>query len=93
MMEKVVLKTKFFRNAFRKLNPKIQQKFIQKLEIFLEDEKDERLKAHKLKGHRKDEFAFSVTGNIRAIYRKQIRNCEEIIVFVFIDIGNHNNVY
>ena len=92
-MEKVILRTKFFEKALKKFNPKIQQKFAQKLDIFLGNEKDERLKTHQLKGYRKNEFAFSVTGNVRAIYRKRISNGEEIIAFVFVDIGNHNNVY
>ena len=41
----------------------------------------------------KNEFEFSVTGEVRAVYRKQIKLNEEIIIFTFIDIGKHSQVY
>lgn len=67
-MKRVVQRTKSFEKAFKKLPSGVQHKFIFKLEIFVEDEADERLRTHRLKGNRKNEFAFSVTGDVRAIY-------------------------
>ena len=90
-MKKIVGRTRGFEKAFLRLNKKIQEKFIQKLELFLEDENSKTLKSHRLKGNRKNEFSFSVTGNFRAIYKKDI--CNEVIVFTFINIGKHNQVY
>jgi len=51
------------------------------------------LKTHQLKGAMKSYFAFSVTGDVRAIYRKEILNNKTIFVFTFVDIGGHSKVY
>ncbi|PIR54701.1 hypothetical protein COU74_04950 [Candidatus Peregrinibacteria bacterium CG10_big_fil_rev_8_21_14_0_10_36_19] len=72
---------------------KTQKLFIKKLELFIDDEYSPSLKTHKLKGKRKNEFAFSITDDIRAIYEKLTRKEKEILVFTFLDIGGHNKVY
>ena len=92
-MRKIVQRTKGFEKAFNKLASKTQQKFIEKLEVFLESENDKKLKTHRLKGNRKNEFSFAVTGDVRAIYRKQVKNNREMIIFTFIDIGKHSQVH
>ncbi len=92
-MKKIIQRTKGFEKTFKKIPSKIQQKFIEKLEVFLDDENNINLKTHRLKGMKKNEFAFSVTGDVRAVYRKQIKLNEEIIIFTFIDIGKHSQVY
>ena len=90
-MQKIVRRTRGFEKAFVKLDKKIQEKFIQKLEIFLENENDRTLRNHRLKGSRKNEFSFSITGDFRAIYEKEKDNA--VIIFTFIDIGKHSQVY
>ena len=92
-MKKVVQRTKGFEKAFLKLQEKWQNKFIKLLELFLEDEFHPLLKTHELKGDRKGEWSFSVTNDIRAIYRKEIANGRTTIIFTFIDIGSHSKVY
>lgn len=92
-MQKIIQRTKGFEKAFRKLDQNCKKQFIKKLEQFIDDEYAIGLKTHRLKGKRKDEFAFSVTDDVRAIYRKIKFNNEQIIIFTFIDIGGHNKVY
>jgi mRNA-degrading endonuclease YafQ of YafQ-DinJ toxin-antitoxin module len=92
-MRKIVQRTRGFEKAFLKLQPKWKNKFIELLEVFLADEFDARLKTHELKGERKNEWSFSVSHDIRAIYRKEIVNERTVLVFTFIDIGSHSRVY
>lgn len=92
-MRKIVQRTKGFEKAFLKLQPKFRQKFIKQLELFLEDEFSPQLKTHELKGKRRNEWSFSVANDIRAIYRKEIRNEKMVIIFTFIDVGSHSRVY
>jgi len=90
-VQKIVRRTRGFEKAFLKLNKKIQEKFIKKLEIFLENENDKTLRSHRLKGSRKNEFSFSITGDFRAIYKKN--SDKEAIIFTFTNIGKHSQVY
>lgn len=92
-MKKVIQRTKGFEKAFLKLQKKWRTKFIKQLELFLDDELHPLLRTHELKGARKGEWSFSVTNDIRAIYRKEIINEKTVIVFTFIDIGSHSKVY
>jgi len=92
-MKKIIQRTGRFDKSFEKLNIKTQKLFIKKLELFIDDEYSPSLKTHKLKGKRKNEFAFSITDDIRAIYEKLTRKEKEILVFTFLDIGGHNKVY
>lgn len=92
-MKKIIQRTGRFEKSFRKLNIKIQKLFIKKLGIFIDDEYSISLRTHKLKGKRKNEYAFSITDDIRAIYEKYSQKEKEILVFKFVDIGGHNKVY
>ena len=66
-MKKIIQRTRRFEKSFGKLNEKTQKLFIKKLGIFIDDEYFPSLRTHKLKGKRQNEYAFSVTDNIRAI--------------------------
>ncbi len=92
-MKKIIQRTRRFEKSFGKLNVKTQKLFIKKLGIFIDDEHSSSLRTHKLKGKRKNEYAFSVTDDIRAIYEKRVRKGKEILVFTFVDIGGHSKVY
>lgn len=92
-MRKIVQRTRRFEKHFKKLAPKLQKKFISKLKLFLDDEFHPGLDTHKLKGKKKNELAFSLTDDIRAVYRKELIKSEELIIFTFIDVGTHNVVY
>lgn len=92
-MKKIIQRTKRFEKSFAKLSKKVQEKYIEKLEVFIDNENASALKNHKLKGKMKQYYAFSVTGDIIAIYRKEIYDNKMILVFTFIEIGGHSEVY
>jgi len=92
-MKKIIQRTRRFEKSFGKLNIKTQKLFIKKLGIFIDNEHFPSLKTHKLKGKHQNEYAFSVTDDIRAIYEKRSEKEKEILVFKFVDIGGHNKVY
>lgn len=92
-MKKIIERTRRFEKSFGKLNIKTQKLFIKKLGLFIDDEYTPSLRTHHLKGRRKNEFAFSVTDDIRAIYERRSEKGNEILTFTFVDIGGHNKVY
>lgn len=92
-MKKIIQRTRRFEKSFCKLNLNTKRLFIKKLDIFIDNEFDPSLRTHKLKGRRKNEYAFSVTYDIRAVYEKTVFKKEEIFIFKFVDIGGHNKVY
>ncbi|MDD3861364.1 MAG: hypothetical protein PHP74_00500 [Candidatus Gracilibacteria bacterium] len=92
-MKKIIQRTGRFEKSFGKLNAKTQKLFIKKLGIFIDNEYSTSLKTHKLKGKRQNEYAFSITDDIRAIYEKYSQKGKEILIFKFVDIGGHNKVY
>lgn len=83
-----------FIKAFKKrisLNPKLVTKVSERLKIFQENPKYPLLKIHKLTGTKVDLFSFSVTGDIRIIYRIKVQNGKDFAELL--DIGTHNQVY
>lgn len=92
-MRKIVQRTKGFDKAFLRLQFQWKKKFIKQLELFLENEFHPLLKTHTLKGTRENDWSFSVSHDIRAIYRKEITNNKTTTIFTFIDIGPHSRVY
>lgn len=92
-MKKIIRRTKGFEKNFKKLPKSAKSSFINKLELFIDDEFTPSLKTHRLKGARKSHWSFSVTSDIRAIYKKQIKKEKTVITFTFIDIGTYNKVY
>lgn len=65
----------------------IDRKFEERLKLFLQDPKDPILKDHGLTGKKKTFRAFSITGDIRVVYK-----IEGNIIRLY-DIGTHNQVY
>jgi addiction module RelE/StbE family toxin len=81
---------KRFLKSFRKritLNSKLTNQFEQRLEKFKENPNDPILKDHKLTGEMDEYRAFSVSGDLRIIYRIV---GDEMWLY---DIGSHNQVY
>lgn len=66
---------------------KLVAKFNKRLDLFLKDSKHPSLVDHKLTGQMKDYHAFSVTGDIRVVYKVE---GETVRLY---DIGSHNQVY
>ena len=80
-----------FRRAFKKRvkgKVELESKFWSKLKIFIENPFDPSLKTHKLSGKLKNLWSFSLEYNERVLfYFTEDENA------VFIDIGNHDQVY
>jgi len=79
----------FLKNYKKRIvsNEKLDLQFKSQLEKFLADPSDVTLKNHKLTGQMKTYWSFSVTGDVRVIYRKVP---DDILLY---DIGTHNQVY
>jgi len=80
-----------FERSFRKrlkYNAKLQDKFWQKLECFIENPFEAQLKIHKLTGQLKDLWGFSVEFDVRVMFYF----VDEFNV-VLVDIGSHDDVY
>ncbi len=59
-----------------------------KIKLFLKNPLDTRLRSHKLIRHMKGKCAFSITDDIRIVYKWQGRN-----IVRFLAIGTHPEVY
>jgi len=77
-----------FEKQYEKLGNKEKKKFRQNIDIFLNDEFNPILNNHPLKGEYKGYRSFNVTGNIRAIYKQEIKGR-----VIFIAIDKHSNLY
>jgi len=80
-----------FKRAYKKKikgNINLEQKFRNKLEILKNNPFDSRLKTHKLSGKLKDLWSFSIEYDQRVVF--YFIDPDKI---VFIDIGNHDQVY
>jgi len=80
--------TKQFRKQFKKLTPKIQDQFDQRLDLFLRKRSDKQLHDHALTGKYKGYRSINITGDIRALYYER---GGVIIIFTF--IGSHSQLY
>lgn len=79
----------FQKNYVKRIKPNktLDDKFEEKLLLFINNPKDLTLKDHALKGIMKGSRSFSVTGDIRAVYYFKDSSA------YFLDIGTHNQVY
>lgn len=78
---------KDFTKDFKKLPPKFKKKFQERLVLFEIDEFDPILNNHALKGKYQGYRSINLTGDIRAIF---IRDVERVL---FIEIDKHSNLY
>ena len=79
-----------FRKNFKKRvspNKKLVTRFQERLELLIDNPDNPQLKNHKLIGTKKELNAFSVTGDIRVVYK--IENSKLLLY----DIGTRNQVY
>jgi len=86
---KIVYHRNFRKNFKKRIAPhkNLTSRFYQRLDLLLKDSNNPSLKRHQLKGKKRHYWSFSITGNIRAIYR-----VERKTIF-FYDIGTHPQVY
>ena len=77
-----------FEKQYRNLENKVKKKFKQNIDIFIKDEFNPILNNHALKGKYRGYRSFNVTGDIRAIYKQEIKGR-----VIFIAIDKHSNLY
>ena len=80
-----------FKKAYKKRlvgNTKLIKRFDKRTSLFLENINDPVLHNHHLTGSMREFWSFSVTGDIRVVYRIISENVVE-----FFDVGSHNQVY
>jgi len=83
-MIKIVFRPIFFRH-YNKLPKSLQEEVKEKIGLFRENPKHPFLKTHKLKGHLKDAFSFSVNYKYRVVFYFKTKN-----VAVFLGVGDHD---
>ena len=85
-----------FSGSFRKIFKKrvestdIETEFWFRLELFINDPFDTRLKTHKLSGKLKDLWSFSIEYDLRVVFYFTKDKPKKA---VFVDIGTHDEVY
>ncbi len=88
-MKNIQRDKKFTKNYLSRVarNPKIQKQFEERVRIFLNGERGNPINDHALIGKKSGLRAFSISGDIRIIYK------ETDDTFIFLDIGTHSQVY
>ncbi len=71
-----------------KNNPKLKERFEERLKIFVRNPDSPVLKDHALIGKMRTFRSFSVAGDLRVIYFLERED-----LAIFIDVGTHNQVY
>lgn len=79
-----------FKRAFKKVskNKALEKKFWEKVELFIENPYDSRLRTHKLSGKLYQLSSFTVDYDLRVIFYFTDKTHA-----IFVDIGTHNEVY
>ena len=78
---------KDFLKSYKKFPKKIQNKFKEQQLLFEKDEFSPMLNNHALKGKWLSYRSLNVTGDIRAIFKREV----DVVLFVAID--SHSNLY
>ena len=84
----IILTHKNFDKSFRKIPAKIKAKFYERMDIFILDEFDFRLRNHPLSGEYKGSRSIDITGDWRVLYER--KNEQAVLL---IDIGTHSQLY
>ncbi len=84
-----IIFTKRFEKQYSSASVQIQNKFEEKLNIFLKNKYDEVLNNHPLKGRLKGYRSINITGDWRAIF-KESKNKE---YSCFVLLGKHSELY
>ena len=78
---------KNFKKRFKKIPPKIQEQFYERLDLFLQDKFDKMLNNHSVDSAFPDCRSINVSGDYRAIFKDQ----KETVIFI--TIGTHAELY
>lgn len=86
---KILFHKNFLKNYHKRIafNQKLDSHFKERFAIFQSNSKNSLLKDHRLTGKKKEYRAFSITGDIRVVYKIYGDT------ILFYDIGTHNQVY
>jgi len=89
MIKKIEFSKKFIKHFRKRIRPykNIRSKFEKRLQLFQNDRNLPLLRDHQLRGKKNDKRSFSITGDIRIVYK------EYGSYILFLDIGAHNQVY
>jgi len=81
-----------FRKAFKKRikSTEIETEFWIRLELFIHDPFETKLKTHKLSGKLKDLWSFSIDYDLRVVFYFTKDKPKKV---VFVDVGTHDEVY
>lgn len=84
--------SKSFKKAFEKRVKSFETKteFWVRVELFISDPFDPKLKTHKLSGKLKNLWSFSVENDVRVVF---FFTDDKPKKAVFVDLGSHNEVY
>jgi plasmid maintenance system killer protein len=74
-----------FVRQFHKLPKSLQGEVLEKIELFKDTKNHQSLKVHKLLGHLKGRYSFSVNYKYRIIFRYETKNQVDILA-----IGDHD---
>jgi mRNA-degrading endonuclease YafQ of YafQ-DinJ toxin-antitoxin module len=74
-----------FVRTFKKLDDNLKEEILEKIEIFKNVSNHNILKVHKLNGHHKDCYSFSVNYAFRVIFQYESKNKVALLA-----IGNHD---
>lgn len=83
-----VLYSRTFERQFKRCNRDIRAAIIQRQELFVHNRRNDLLRDHALSGELKGSRSFSVTGDIRVIYR-----FVEDSTALFLEVGTHHELY
>lgn len=83
----IVVFHKDFKKKYHKLPPKIVEKLDDRLRLFSKDEFDPMLNNHALKGKWIGYRSINVTGDIRAIFKRDTESA------LFVAIDTHSKLY
>ncbi len=77
-----------FKAQYKRLPPKQQHQFDDRLRLFVQDPTDVRLRLHPLKGRFGGYWSINVSGDLRALF---FRDGEDVVIFAL--IGTHSQLY
>jgi len=86
-----ILFSKKFNKQYHKADKKIQTAFSLRLQIFMKDPHNPRLRLHQLSGKFSDFQSINITGDWRALYSEQKDGDGSIILFEA--LGTHAQLY
>lgn len=78
---------KNFEKGYKKLTSSEKKKFKERRDLFLQDEFNPILNNHALKGNYLGYRSINVTGDLRAIYKREENQA------IFVAVNSHSNLY